>query len=65
MENETYRPASLLAWPLKQRCVVCGAEGQMAGIFPLTGWRMSDGHLVVDCARRGEDPRVGTGGDAF
>jgi hypothetical protein len=57
MENETHRPFSLLVWPLRQRCVECGAERQMAGIFPLTWWQMSDGHIVVDCAGRGEDPR--------
>ena len=57
MENETHRPASLLVWPLKQRCMECGAERQMAGIFPLIGWQMPDGHIVVDCEGRGEDPR--------
>jgi len=36
----------------------CGAERQMAGIFPLTGWQMPDGHIVVDCEGRGEDPRT-------
>ena len=56
MENETHRPISLLAWPLKQRCVECGAERQMAGIFPLTGCQMPDGHRVVDREGRGEDP---------
>ncbi len=60
MENETHRPASLLVWPLKQRCVDCGAERQMAGIFPLTEWQMPDGHIVVDCEGRGEDLRTRT-----
>ena len=57
MEKETHRPASLLVWPLKQRCMECGAERYMAGIFPLTGWQMPDGHIVVDCEGRGEDLR--------
>ena len=57
MENETHRPVSLLVWPLRQRCVECGAERYMVGIFPLTVWQMPDGHIVVDCAGRGDDPR--------
>ncbi len=60
MENETHRPVSLLLWPLRQRCTECGAERQMAGIFPLTEWRMADGHMVVDCEGRGEDLRTRT-----
>ena len=44
--------------PLRQRRLEYGAERQMAGIFPLTGWQMSDGHIVVDCEGRGEDPRI-------
>ena len=58
MESETHRPASLLVWPVEQRCMECGAERYMAGMFPLTGWQMSDGHIVVDCVGRGEDPRT-------
>ena len=58
MENETHRPASLLVWPLRQRCVECGAEIQMAGIFPPTEWQMSDGHIVEDCEGHGEDLRT-------
>ena len=56
MGNETHRPVSLLVCPLRQRCVECGAERQMAGILPLTEYKMSDGHIVVDCEGRGEDP---------
>ena len=56
MEKETHRPVSLLVWPLRQRCVECGAERQMAGIFPLTGWQTFDGHIVVDCEGQGEGP---------
>ena len=33
----------------------CGAERQMAGMFPLTEWKMSDGHIVQVCEGRGED----------
>ena len=58
MEKETHRPVSLLVWPLRQKCIECGAERQMAGILPLTEWRMPDGHIVVDCEGRGEDPRT-------
>ena len=57
MENETHRPGSLLVWPLRQRCVECGTERQMVGMFPLTEWHMPDGHIVVDCEGRREDPR--------
>ncbi len=57
MENETHRPVSLLVWPLKQRCMKCGAERQMAGILPLIEWQMPDGHIVGDCEGRGEDHR--------
>lgn len=53
-ENETHRPAALLVWPLRQRCIDCGAERQMAGIFSLTEWQMPDGHIVVDCVGRGK-----------
>jgi len=56
-EYETHRPVSLLVWPLRQKCVDCGAERQMAGMFSLTEWQMPDGHIVVDCEVRGEDPR--------
>ena len=58
MKNETHRPASLLVSPLRQKCVACGAERQMTGIFPLTEWQMPDGHIVQDCEGRGEDPRT-------
>ena len=58
MEKEAHRPASLLVWPVRQRCKECEAERQMAGIFPLTVWKMPDGHIVVDCEGRGEDPRT-------
>ncbi len=58
MENETHRPVSLLVWPLKQRCMECGAERQMAGIFPLIEWQMPDGHIVLDCEGLIEDPRT-------
>ena len=60
MEKEIHRPVSLLVWPLKQRCMECGAERQMAGIFPLTGWQMPDGHIVVDCEGRVADPCTST-----
>ena len=49
MENETHRPASLLVWPTRQKCVECGAERQMAGIFPLTEWQTPDGHIGDEC----------------
>ena len=58
MENETHRSATLLTWPVKQRCVECGAERYMAGIFPLTGWVMLDGHVVEECGGRGADLRT-------
>ena len=58
MENEAHRPDSLLVWSTRQRCVECGAERQMVGIFPLTEWQMSDGHIVVDCEGPGVDPRT-------
>lgn len=58
MENETHRPASLLVWPLKQRCMECGAERYMAGNFPLTEWQMSDGHVVEECEGRIADTRT-------
>ncbi len=35
-----------------------GAERYMAGIFPLTEWQTPDGHIVVDCEGRVEDPRT-------
>jgi hypothetical protein len=58
MENETHRPASLLVWPVRQQCAVCGAEGQMAGMFPLTEWQMPDGSIALNCEERCEDPRT-------
>lgn len=54
---KAHTPAPLLVWPRKQRCAECGAEWCMAGIFPLTDWQMSDGHVVKECEGRGEGPR--------
>ena len=34
------------------------AERRMAGVFPLTEWQMSDGHIVKECEGRDEDPRT-------
>ena len=34
------------------------AERRMAGVFPLTEWQMSDGHIVKGCEGRDEDPRT-------
>ena len=34
------------------------AERRMAGVFPLTEWQMSDGHIVKECEGRDDDPRT-------